>query len=560
MSAVAPRIDLRPDHWAIVRGVLRRHVPDRKVLAFGSRATWTAKDYSDLDLAIVGDEPLSLETTSALAAGFGESDLPFKVDLVDWATTDEGFRDIIRRDGVAMQVPDSGHLAESLSEHDASRFCDDQLFRSLPPGWERTTLGTACEYGGGSIQTGPFGSQLHASDYRPVGIPSIMPRNLGDNRVILDGIARISDRDANRLRRYLVRRGDIVYSRRGDVEKRALIGSREDGWLCGTGCLRVRLGKKGADPQYASYYIGHPSVREWIVRHAHGATMPNLNTAILSACPFIIPPLSEQRTIAHILTTFDDKIELNRRTNETLEAMARALFKSWFVDFDPVRAKMEGRDTALPKHIADLFPDRLVESELGEIPEGWEKGVFSDVAQQERRSVLPRKIAHGTPYMALEHMPSKCIALSAWGSNSSGLASNKFAFKRGEILFGKLRPYFHKVGVAPVNGVCSTEIVVIAPRVRQWFGFVLGHVSSTAFIHYTDAGSTGTKMPRTSWKYMERYPVVLPPDPVVATFTEMLKPAINRIINQIHESRVLAALRDTLLPKLVSGELRGERT
>ena len=105
MSSAAPSIDLRPDHWAIVRGILRRYVPDRKVLAFGSRATWTAKDYSDLDVAIMGDEPLSPSATSTLAEGFGESDLPFKVDIVDWAKIDKTFRDIIRRDGVAVQVP-----------------------------------------------------------------------------------------------------------------------------------------------------------------------------------------------------------------------------------------------------------------------------------------------------------------------------------------------------------------------------------------------------------------------------------------------------------------------
>ena len=247
----------------------------------------------------------------------------------------------------------------------------EQLFGFLPEYWEYTTLGAACERGGGDIQTGPFGSQLHASDYVSVGIPSIMPQNIGDNRINVKGIARISPSDANRLSRYLVREGDIVYSRRGDVERRALVRIAEDGWLCGTGCLRIRFGEGGVDSRYASYFLGHPSVREWIVRHAHGATMRNLNTTILSACPFVIPPKEEQRAIAHILGTLDDKIELNRHMNETLEAMARALFKSWFVDFDPVRAMMEGRDTGFPRYIADLFPGRLVESELGQIPEGW---------------------------------------------------------------------------------------------------------------------------------------------------------------------------------------------
>ena len=151
----------------------------------------------------------------------------------------------------------------------------DQLVGPAPEGWEYTTLGVACERGGGDIQTGPFGSQLHAADYVPVGIPSIMPQNIGDNRIVEDGIARITPEDAKRLSRYLVGRGDIVYSRRGDVERRALVREREAGWLCGTGCLRVRLGEGGADPRYTSYYLGHPGVREWIVRHAHGATMPN---------------------------------------------------------------------------------------------------------------------------------------------------------------------------------------------------------------------------------------------------------------------------------------------
>jgi type I restriction enzyme S subunit len=137
-----------------------------------------------------------------------------------------------------------------------------------------------------------------------------------------------------------------------------------------------------------------------------------------------------------------------------------------------------------------------------------------------------------------------------------GLESNKFEFKRGEILFGKLRPYFHKVGVAPVDGVCSTDIVVVAPRSASWFGFTLGHVSSTGFVHYTNAGSTGTKMPRTSWADMARYELVLPPEPVAEAFTRQVRPSVDRIIAGTHQSRTLAALRDTLLPKLISGELR----
>jgi type I restriction enzyme S subunit len=282
--------------------------------------------------------------------------------------------------------------------------------------------------------------------------------------------------------------------------------------------------------------------------------MPNLNEGIIRSFPLCIPSLPEQRAIAHILGTLDDKIELNRKMNNTLEAMARALFKSWFVDFEPVRAKAEGRDPGLPKHIADLFPDSFEDSELGEIPMGWEVGRLGDVAEHPRRGVRADQIAPGMPYIALEHMPKRCIALSEWDSGD-GLESNKFEFRRGEILFGKLRPYFHKVGVAPVNGVCSTDIVVVAPQDRYWFGFVLAHLSSAEFVEYTNAGSTGTKMPRTSWSEMARYQLALPPMPVAETFTTQVRPSIDRMIAGIHESRSLATLRDALLPKLISGEL-----
>jgi type I restriction enzyme S subunit len=241
--------------------------------------------------------------------------------------------------------------------------------------------------------------------------------------------------------------------------------------------------------------------------------------------------------------------------NESLQAIARALFKTWFVDFDPVRAKTEGRDPGLPKHIADLFPDSFEDSELGEIPRGWQLAKLGDVATHIRRGVHPDEIDATTPYIALEHMPRHCIALSEWGT-AGGLGSNKFQFNRGEILFGKLRPYFHKVGIAPVDGVCSTDIVVVAPRTESWLGFVLGHVSSTDFVGFTNSGSTGTKMPRTSWSEMARYAVVMPPEHLAQSFSEQAQPIVDRIIALIHEGRTLATIRDTLLPKLISGELR----
>ena len=337
--AKADRLDLLSKHRRVLEALLRKHLPDVEVWAYGSRVNGRSHDGSDLDLVLRGPglKKIPIDCLAEFEEAVRESNIPFLVEARDWARLPESFHREIERDHVVL-----------VSKKD-QRSDDEQLFGSLPEDWEYTTLGIACDRGGGHIQTGPFGSQLHASDYAPIGIPSIMPKNIGDNRINLDGIARIGPDDANRLSRYLVQEGDIVYSRRGDVERRALVRRAEEGWLCGTGCLRVRLGEGGVDSRYASYFLGHPNVREWIVRHSHGATMRNLNTSILSACPFIIPPKEDQRAIARILGTLDDKIELNRRMNETLEAMARALFKSWFVDFDPVRARMQAASLTFPR-------------------------------------------------------------------------------------------------------------------------------------------------------------------------------------------------------------------
>ncbi|TWE13906.1 restriction endonuclease subunit S [Prauserella muralis] len=193
--------------------------------------------------------------------------------------------------------------------------------------WERITLGVICESSGGGIQTGPFGSQLHASDYVQDGTPSVMPQNIGDNRIDPTGIARVSASDIARLSRYTLRAGDIVYSRRGDVERRALVRTENEGWLCGTGCLRVRIGDQSRyDSRFVSYALGLPESRKWIKRHAVGATMLNLNTSILSAVPLLVPSLSEQRAIAEALEALDNKIAANEKVSSISQELARSIF------------------------------------------------------------------------------------------------------------------------------------------------------------------------------------------------------------------------------------------
>lgn len=436
----------------------------------------------------------------------------------------------------------------------------NSLFKLKLP-WEVTTLGEACDRGGGDIQTGPFGSQLHASDYVPTGIPSIMPQNIGDNRIDEDGIARITEVDAQRLVRYRVKVGDIVYSRRGDVERRALIREREDGWLCGTGCLRVRFGEGVVHPPYAAFYLGHTAVREWIVRHAHGATMPNLNTSILSALPFVVPPLNLQRAIAHILGILDDKIEFNRQINETLEAMAQALFRDWFVDFGPVQAKMAGLEPfGLSAEAAALFPDSL---DAEGKPEGWFFKPLSMVIELNPSERLGKdEIA---PYLDMAALPTQGSwpdrpILRAFGSGMK--------FRNGDTLLARITPCLENGKTAFIQCLepkqiawGSTEFIVMRPKekVPAEYNYLLAR--DGAFRDYAIQSMTGTSgRQRVQAEALARYQVVVPSDGIWHAFGDIVRPWFNAIKANSEQSKTLAKLRDLLLPKLLSGELRVQDT
>ena len=411
------------------------------------------------------------------------------------------------------------------------------------------------------IQTGPFGSQLHKKDYVSIGTPIITVEHLGENRILHEGVPCVSENDRLRLSKYWLKKGDIVFSRVGSVDRRALVRDTEDGWLFSGRCLRVRPNANLIDAGFLSYFYGLPSFKEHMRSVAVGATMPSLNTQILSDIRVPHPKsLEEQRAIAHILGTLDDKIELNRRMNVTLEAMARALFTSWFVDFDPVRAKMEGRDTGLPKDIADLFPARLVASELGEIPKGWKVGTLEDVASLNPESWSTRNAPEEIIYVDLSNTKWGYIEKVETYPWKAAPSRGRRVLRHGDTIVGTVRPgngSFSLMGRDGLTG--STGFAVLRPKTPSDAELVWCAATSQDNIdrlaHLADGGA---------------YPAVRP-EAVAATklpladfatrgaFSSVAASLLNQVDANKQQSHTLADLRDTLLPRLISGELRAKQ-
>ena len=319
----------------------------------------------------------------------------------------------------------------------------------------------------------------------------------------------------------------------------------------------IVLGNHRADTLFLKYAVSQADISPYLT----GSTMPKLSQGNLNRIPIPLPPLPEQRRIAKILGDLDDKIELNRTMNETLEQMARALFKSWFVDFDPVRAKMEGRTpTGMDAATAALFPDRLVDSELGMIPEGWEVKALGEVMDIARQSINPAV----QPFKVFAHYSLPAFDNGRVPVRQPGdeIKSNKLLLTDGSVLISKLNPHIPRVWLPTLNpterSVCSTEFIVAiaGPSISQEYLYCLfGSDNFQQTYQGLATGTTGSHQ-RIQAESLLSLLQVLPHGEVVSVFTSKMKSMVTAINQNIHQSRTLVTLRDTLLPKLVSGEVR----
>ena len=346
----------------------------------------------------------------------------------------------------------------------------------------------------------------------------------------------IAEEDYNSwMTRGLPQKGDVLLTTEAPLGEVAQIKT-DDRVALAQRIIALRGKKNILDNTFLKFALQSSTIQQRLHARGSGSTVQGIKSSELQQVQIELPPFPIQIYIADILGALDDKIECNRRINQTLEAMAQALYKHWFIDFGPFRGSA------------------FVDSAVGQIPRDWHAGRLGELTNNVRETTDPRTLRSDVPYIGLEHMPKGSIALAEWGT-ASDVTSNKCVFHRKHILFGKLRPYFKKVGVAPVDGVCSSDILVIEPLDSDFYGISLCQVIQDEFISFTDAASAGTRMPRISWEQMAQHPMAIPPKNVAAQFSTQIEVWVNLIISNIEENKMLASTRDYLLPKLLSGDI-----
>ena len=380
--------------------------------------------------------------------------------------------------------------------------------------WRRVTLGDLERESQGVIQTGPFGSQLHASDYSTFGTPVVMPTNIRGLRIDPNGIARVASHHVDLLARHVLRSGDIVYSRRGDVEKCALVTEHEAGWLCGTGCLLVRVQGETADARFLSYALSLPETRAWISQHAVGATMPNLNTSILREVGVQLPPIKEQQRVGATLVALDDKIDSNRRAMSLAMETARS-----HVDRAIAGHSMVSYGQALQVRMGSAF-----------------KGVQFSVPSV------------GRPLLRIRDL--KTFESQTWTNEER---SDEVVIRPGDVVVG-MDAEFRATLWLGLESVMNQRVCSFVGQRGVGRAFVLAALEPQ--LAFQEAAKTGTTVIHLNKADIDTFEVPDLTSEEHKELSELTEPLIDLVVARSKEVRSLAAMRDALLPELLAGRIR----
>ena len=529
------RLHLSERHRRALEALLREHLPGVEVWAYGSRVNGRSHDGSDLDLVLRGPglEEIPTERLAAFKEAVRESTIPFLVEARDWVRLPERFHREIEREYVAL-------LRNVNTEQSSMR-------------WPIVAIEEISE----RVAMGPFGSSIKVETFVESGVPIISGQHLHNARVDdAPGHNFITAEHAQRLARANVQRGDIVFTHRGNLGQVSYIPehSRYERYVTSQSQFYMRCDPLKAIPEFIVYYFKSPEGQHKLLANASQVGVPAIAKPVtyLRSIETPLPALAEQRAIAHILGTLDDKIELNGRMNETLEAMARAIFKDWFVDFGPTRAKAEGRAPYLPPELWDLFPDALDDESK---PFGWASAPLDEIADFLNGLAL-QKFPASDPEDSLPVI--KIAELRGGITPKSNRASreipHKYIVRDGDFLFswsGSLLAKFWTEGDGALN---QHLFKVTSHRFPTWFfsQWVYHHLEEFRAI----AASKATTMGHIQRRHLKDAATICPPDEVLSILGQAVGPLVDRIIENELENRTLAQTRDLLLPKLMSGEIR----
>ena len=401
--------------------------------------------------------------------------------------------------------------------------------------WEKVKLGDLAI----CIQPGPFGSQLHSSDYADEGTPIIMPKDMIDGKISQKDLIRVPDKHLQRLKRHQVFDGDLMVARKGDVRKCVYITKNENGWLTGSDCLKVSLDKEKCFPKYIYYQLRSPFMGRWLETISIGATMPSLNTGLLSGIEIFLPTIEEQKRIAGILSAYDSLIENNQEQIKLLEEAAQRLYKEWFVDL--------------------RFPDYETTPIVDGVPEGWSMCTAGNVIEFNPKTPLKKGCIK-------QSVPMTALSTSSMVLNSSEFTmteSNSGAkFRNGDTLLARITPCLENGKTAFVAGITSEEgavgstefIVMRAKKINPYMVYLLARTEEfrkTAINSMT--GSDGRQ--RAQVDKIMQFPYLLAPQSTLEAFSQLVEPIFEQVYLKNSQIAQLSQARDRLLPKLMSGEI-----
>ena len=396
--------------------------------------------------------------------------------------------------------------------------------------WKEVRLGDIAD-----VQTGPFGSQLHKENYVNKGTPIVTVEHLGNKWFTSQNLPMVSDEDKLRLTKYCSQEGDVIFSRVGSVDRCSYVSKEYSGWLFSGRCLRVRP-RSGINPEYLYYFLTNEGTKQYIRNIAVGATMPSINTKLLNEVPITIPSLDDQRRIASVLSSLDRKIELNNKINADLEEMAQAIFKNWFVDFEP-------------------FKDgKFVDSELGMIPEGWKVGTLGDITKNKSAKVKERNdvkvlspVTTGELVLSEEYFTKQVF--------SSSIAKYKIVNK-GDFAYNPARVNIGSLGRNEFDFDGCVSPVYVVFSVLDGYENYFDLFRKTDFFKDSVASlAIGGVRQSLSYDDLSSIEVIIPSENAVEEFNNLYNQMKKTIkANKLENSR-LSTLRDTLLPRLMSGEL-----